>query len=69
MLKKLWAFGLFVLALSPFTAPFQTWYPADVRRPLDSAILSAADSIPTLPDKNDPGSLIAPRSTKPGVRP
>lgn len=54
MLKDLGALVFLALAISPFTAPFQT---------CDDA---GATVIAPLNSENDPGSLVAPLVTKPG---
>jgi hypothetical protein len=66
MLKKLCAIGLFILAASPFTAPFQTFYNAD---PLHGNVNDeiASTTTPTLSCVvlvNDAGSLIAPPGSR-----
>src|SRR5688572_29201847 len=53
MLKNLFALAFLALAVSPFTAPFQTC--ADV-----TAVVTPLNS------ENDPGSLISPLVTKAG---
>jgi hypothetical protein len=54
MLKNLFALVFLALAVSPFTAPFQTCADA------------TAAVVAPLNNGNDPGSLISPLVTKPG---
>lgn len=65
MFKKLCAFSLLALSCSPFTDPFQTCGTDDASAPRTHATLSDTTSV-VLSDQNDPGSLVAPRSTEPG---
>jgi hypothetical protein len=53
MFKKLATLFLVALAVSPFTAPFQTYDPPQILSPV-------------LIDENNPGSLIAPLATDAG---
>lgn len=59
MLKRILAFGLLALAVSPFTAPFQTY--VTVADSSDTCVLVAP-----LFDDSGAGGLIAPLSTRRG---
>lgn len=55
MLKRLCALGLLILALSPFTAPFQTWDADDAARPSQVAPL---ELLAAFRDDGDPCALM-----------
>ena len=54
MLKRVCALGLLVLALSPFTAPFQTWGAGDGRPPH----VAPLELISAFRDDSDPCALV-----------
>lgn len=66
MLRKLCAAFMLVLAVSPFTAPFQTWVACSGAAEDANRTPIVAPTHEATSDANDAGSLIAPVETRQG---